>query len=350
MTETPQGPGWWQASDGRWYPPETHPSYQPPPGPAPGAFPPGAAYPGTPGMVQPAAGLDSAGAGPAWPGMVSPAAGPGPNTPGMIPVNTGGGVPKGLIIAGAILLVVVVGGWLTVSWALGRIGDRLGRSVAGGDCSLVSTSDVNTVLDGSFDVFELGGLTEIASPVLDARVLSDATTCWASFFFGAGHHAPSGDDGAVVAQSYPAAGHSLAVLVEDEVHGSLGAGAAFGCDVPAHEDFVVPDSHFAAPEVAALVELLGAACGCQDLQGVAALADVHLVRVDDLLAVLPRLPGGPPVAGEVDSVALATGQLIDADAEGLCDRLGYPEVRLSLASLVPADLPLVDPRGAREVG
>jgi uncharacterized membrane protein YccF (DUF307 family) len=25
MTETAQGPGWWQASDGRWYPPETHP-------------------------------------------------------------------------------------------------------------------------------------------------------------------------------------------------------------------------------------------------------------------------------------------------------------------------------------
>jgi hypothetical protein len=27
----PQGPGWWQASDGNWYPPEQHPSYAPPP-------------------------------------------------------------------------------------------------------------------------------------------------------------------------------------------------------------------------------------------------------------------------------------------------------------------------------
>jgi hypothetical protein len=24
-------PGWWQASDGRWYPPETRPDYRPPP-------------------------------------------------------------------------------------------------------------------------------------------------------------------------------------------------------------------------------------------------------------------------------------------------------------------------------
>jgi hypothetical protein len=25
-----EGPGWWQASDGHWYPPQTHPDYQPP--------------------------------------------------------------------------------------------------------------------------------------------------------------------------------------------------------------------------------------------------------------------------------------------------------------------------------
>lgn len=33
MSDVPQGPGWWQASDGRWYPPESHPSATPgPPG------------------------------------------------------------------------------------------------------------------------------------------------------------------------------------------------------------------------------------------------------------------------------------------------------------------------------
>lgn len=28
MSEQAQGPGWWKASDGKWYPPETHPSTQ----------------------------------------------------------------------------------------------------------------------------------------------------------------------------------------------------------------------------------------------------------------------------------------------------------------------------------
>src|ERR1700751_2971439 len=43
MSDIAQGPGWWRASDGRWYPPEQHPSYQsfpPPPPPNPvGGYP-----------------------------------------------------------------------------------------------------------------------------------------------------------------------------------------------------------------------------------------------------------------------------------------------------------------------
>jgi hypothetical protein len=31
MTEVSQGPGWWQASDHKWYPPEQHPNYEAPP-------------------------------------------------------------------------------------------------------------------------------------------------------------------------------------------------------------------------------------------------------------------------------------------------------------------------------
>ena len=30
MSDTSQGPGWWQASDGKWYPPEQAPGYQAP--------------------------------------------------------------------------------------------------------------------------------------------------------------------------------------------------------------------------------------------------------------------------------------------------------------------------------
>ncbi len=38
MSDVSRGAGWWQASDGKWYPPESHPNYQPqPPPPAPAA-------------------------------------------------------------------------------------------------------------------------------------------------------------------------------------------------------------------------------------------------------------------------------------------------------------------------
>jgi hypothetical protein len=40
MSDTSQGPGWWQASDGKWYSPEQHPDYQTPAPPPAGASPP----------------------------------------------------------------------------------------------------------------------------------------------------------------------------------------------------------------------------------------------------------------------------------------------------------------------
>ena len=33
MSDTSEGPGWWQASDGKWYRPEQHPGYSPLPKP-----------------------------------------------------------------------------------------------------------------------------------------------------------------------------------------------------------------------------------------------------------------------------------------------------------------------------
>jgi uncharacterized RDD family membrane protein YckC len=38
MSDTSQGDGWWQASDGKFYAPETHPDYQPPPLPVPASL------------------------------------------------------------------------------------------------------------------------------------------------------------------------------------------------------------------------------------------------------------------------------------------------------------------------
>jgi uncharacterized membrane protein len=39
VSDTPQGPGWWQASDGKWYPPEQAPGAQQPVGGPAGGFP-----------------------------------------------------------------------------------------------------------------------------------------------------------------------------------------------------------------------------------------------------------------------------------------------------------------------
>jgi len=56
MTDVPAAPDWWQASDGKWYPPEQHPDNLPPGGqvfpPGGEAFPPG-------GQVYPTSGYGS---------------------------------------------------------------------------------------------------------------------------------------------------------------------------------------------------------------------------------------------------------------------------------------------------
>jgi len=47
MSEVSQGPGWWQASDGKWYAPEQHPAAQAPTPPPAGSPPPAAPGAGT---------------------------------------------------------------------------------------------------------------------------------------------------------------------------------------------------------------------------------------------------------------------------------------------------------------
>lgn len=48
MSDQSQGPGWWQASDGKWYSPEQHPDYRPPAPPIAPPPPPPSAYPPPP--------------------------------------------------------------------------------------------------------------------------------------------------------------------------------------------------------------------------------------------------------------------------------------------------------------
>jgi len=106
MSDAPQGEGWWQASDGRWYPPES--------------------APGTPPSAPPPSEPPSYGA-PA-PGYSAPGPAPGPGQPPSYGGAPGygpqpGGAPKGssrtawIILAVVLgLLVLVCGGCSLIAW------------------------------------------------------------------------------------------------------------------------------------------------------------------------------------------------------------------------------------------
>ncbi|MFN3219940.1 MAG: hypothetical protein ACE367_25910 [Acidimicrobiales bacterium] len=129
MSDYSQGPGWWQASDGRWYPPETHPDYVAPPPAAPAVVPPPAAPAVVPPPAAPAAeptaptAGDSTSAPPAAPAAAigQPAALPDAFAPAAGPATETGGrrrVPGFLLIA-AVVVVVAGGAWVLLSSLLG---------------------------------------------------------------------------------------------------------------------------------------------------------------------------------------------------------------------------------------
>ena len=110
MSETQQGAGWWQASDGKWYAPELHPNYvAPTTGAPPGGPPPtGATGPATgtapttapaPGYGAPPVGLPAA---PPPGGYAYPPAGFQP--------NLASARYSGLAIASLVLSIVWLGG------------------------------------------------------------------------------------------------------------------------------------------------------------------------------------------------------------------------------------------------
>jgi Domain of unknown function (DUF4190) len=93
VSDASQGPGWWLASDGRWYSPDQAPGLAPP-SPSPGAPPATPPYgpPPTPAGYGPP--IDPPGYGPP-PGP--PAYGPPPGPPGYAPAfNPGYGYPQAL--------------------------------------------------------------------------------------------------------------------------------------------------------------------------------------------------------------------------------------------------------------
>jgi hypothetical protein len=86
------------------------------------------------------------------------------------------------IVAIVLVALLAVGGFFVYRAVSGVVNSVGGLADgAGASCSAVSTQDVDAVLGGDWTVFQLGGFSSIAGPVLDSRVLPDApTTCWAS--------------------------------------------------------------------------------------------------------------------------------------------------------------------------
>jgi hypothetical protein len=161
MSHAPQGPGWWLASDGRWYPPP-HPAVQSlhaqslqAPVPV-----------GPPAVGPPAVG----------PPAVGPSAGPSgaPGLPGPRPRKS---VPTALVVVIVLLVVVGAGAVLAGNILMDRVTDRL-TGQAG--CEFVSDADASAVLGGQFEFVQPGGLTEMTKVAADVRPLPDGQTCLGS--------------------------------------------------------------------------------------------------------------------------------------------------------------------------
>jgi hypothetical protein len=137
MSDSSQGPGWWQASDGRWYPPQSHPTQPAAPPPPTYGAPPAVAY-GAPVAKKPGM--------PGWAKVV-------------------------LILGG--ILVLLVGG-CTV--AVGVFANKVSNDFTKG-CSFLSTAEAKKAFGTDVQTLQLGGLSKIANAALDTRVLANAPSC-----------------------------------------------------------------------------------------------------------------------------------------------------------------------------
>jgi hypothetical protein len=123
MSMQPQGPGWWRASDGRWYPPQPRQTYPPQPRPA---------YPPQP-----------FGAGPP------------------VPQKKSGG--HGVLIAVLIVVaVVLVAGVLSVYFVYRTVSNSVSDVVGGGELNCPSAADISTLV-GSEVNGPTGGNMVVAS-------------------------------------------------------------------------------------------------------------------------------------------------------------------------------------------
>jgi hypothetical protein len=135
MSDASQGPGWWLAADGKWYPPEqaAPPPAAPPPlaAPPPAAPPPPAAAP--PPSAPPPPGPPPPSAAPTTPTTVAAAptaVAAGTAAPaGPAPASSSNGCLKAFLIVFAILFVLGAGAVILFVFVLGQAVDKAGNAI-----------------------------------------------------------------------------------------------------------------------------------------------------------------------------------------------------------------------------
>ncbi len=147
MSDTPQGPGWWLASDGRYYPPEQAPQPQPTQAQTPQAqtVPP---QPGPPDVTPPQA------------------------------KKSGG---KGCIYALVAVAVVMVLGIGAVVLGIAFLGHKAATTIEDAatqkQCSFLSDAQASNVLGEDVQAVQLSGFYAFLRVTVDTRVLSNAPDC-----------------------------------------------------------------------------------------------------------------------------------------------------------------------------
>lgn len=159
MSDVSQGPGWWQASDGKWYPPEQAAPTSPPAGPPPGYSAPTGPPPGYGAPAGPPPGYGAPGAQPYG-------AGPGGPAPGQL---ADWGTRVGAYFVDALIMVAAYVVIFVLAAILGAIADALAL--------IVIIPGYLAILAYSFYILYLTGETG-QSPgkrVLGIKVVSEET-------------------------------------------------------------------------------------------------------------------------------------------------------------------------------
>lgn len=173
MSDVSQGPGWWQASDGKWYPPEQAPGAQPTPAaptapPTPGSQPP---------LAPPVGGTGTFGA----PGPGGPALSPNGQPLAEWPIRVLSAlidfvvpwVIVGIfysfsITLGTLFWVLAMGWAIYMGYLNGQTGQSIGKKVAG---TRVVKADTGELIGGG-----MGILRYFAH-------IADSIICYIGFLF-----------------------------------------------------------------------------------------------------------------------------------------------------------------------